>query len=88
MAIPEPFTHNFNTLLRAARDGALALVECKDKATSEPRYVLCAIAQDADEFAITPFGHLCMGNPFDEYVDPGTAMDMDEGGATTVAKEV
>lgn len=39
MAIPKVFRDNFTTLLRAATDGNLALLECTDAATGEPRYV-------------------------------------------------
>ena len=70
MAIPEVFQKNFDTLLRAADEGHLALMECKDAATGEPRYVLCAVGWDGREFAMTPFGHLHDGNPFDAYVPP------------------
>jgi hypothetical protein len=47
MSIPECARVNFNTLLRAAACGDLALVECADAATGEPRYVICAIARGA-----------------------------------------
>ncbi len=43
MSIPEYVRANFNTLLRAAGCGDLALVECADAMTGEPRYVLCAL---------------------------------------------
>jgi hypothetical protein len=46
MAIPAAHRANFDTLLRAAADGNLALLECADAATGEPRYVLCAIGFD------------------------------------------
>jgi hypothetical protein len=59
MSIPEYACANFNTLLRAAACGDLALLECADAVTGEPRYVLCALcryrhnAHNA-EFAIMP----------------------------------
>lgn len=71
--ITEGYKHNFETLLRAAADGRLALVECTDKATGEPRYVIAAIADvpdNPDQRDIVPFGHLCNGNPYDEYEPP------------------
>ncbi len=71
MAIPDGHRRNFSTLLRAAENGDLALVECTDASTGEPRYVLCAVARDADEmFVMTPFGHLADGNPYDHYRPP------------------
>ncbi len=39
MSIPEYVRTNFNTLLRAAARGDLALVECADAVTGAPRYV-------------------------------------------------
>lgn len=72
MAIPEPYRTNFDTLLRAARQGDLALMECADAATGEPRYVLCALGRDGVDYVVTPFGHLADGNPFDLYRPPGS----------------
>lgn len=70
MAIPEPYRRNFETLLRAAADGHLALLECTDALTGVPRYVVTAVGRDGDDFVITPFGHLQEGNPFDAYIPP------------------
>ena len=61
---------NFNTLLRAAADGRLALLECKDAATGEYRAVICAVGNDSDEYLFTPFGHLSVTNPFEAYTPP------------------
>jgi len=55
MSIPEYARANFNTLLRAAACGDVALLECADAVTGEPRCVLCAIARDRAEYTITPF---------------------------------
>jgi len=70
MAIPDYLRGNFNTLLRAAADGNLALMECKDAATGEPRYVLCAVGRKGGDYIMTPFGHLAEGNPYDAYIPP------------------
>ncbi|NML91222.1 MULTISPECIES: DUF6117 family protein [unclassified Sphingobium] len=70
MAIPDYLRGNFNTLLRAAADGNLALMECKDAATGEPRYVLCAVGRKGGDYIMTPFGHLAEGNPYDAYMPP------------------
>ena len=58
------------TLLRAASSGDLALMECADVATGEPRYVICAVGRDEGDFVFTPFGHLADGNPFEIYRPP------------------
>lgn len=70
MAIPDHARTNFNTLLRAAQAGDLALMECLDAQTREPRYVLCAVGRDGPEFLFTPFGHLAPDNPFEAYFPP------------------
>lgn len=70
MAIPDHARTNFNTLLRAAQAGDLALVECLDAQTREPRYVLCAVGRDGPELLFTPFGHLAPVNPFEAYLPP------------------
>jgi hypothetical protein len=71
MAIPDHARTNFDTLLRAASDGNLALLECLDAATREPRYVLCAVGRSEDGYVFSPFGHLADGNPNEAYLPPG-----------------
>jgi hypothetical protein len=71
MAIPDGARKNFDTLLRAARDGNLALIDCLDAMTRKPRYVLCAIGRSNGECVMTPFSHLASGNPYDAYLPPG-----------------
>lgn len=70
MAIPDYARTNFSTLLRAAGDGNLALMECQDAMTGEPRYVLCAVGRDGTNYVFTPFGHLAAQNPYDAYLPP------------------
>ena len=70
MSIPDHARANFQTLLRAAGSGDLALMECADVATGEPRYVICAVGRDEGDFVFTPFGHLADGNPFEIYRPP------------------
>lgn len=75
MAIPAYAAKNFQTLLRAAQAGHLALMECTDAATGEPRYVICAVGRDHGDFVFTPFGHLADGNPYEQYVPPESGRD-------------
>jgi hypothetical protein len=70
MAIPEAFVRNFRTLLKAAEQGDLALMECVDAGTGAPRYVICAVGREGGEYLMTPFGHLHEGNPFEAYIPP------------------
>jgi hypothetical protein len=75
MAIPDAHIRNFETLLRAAAQGDLALVECLDAQTGEPRYVICAIGRDGGDYGMTPFGHLHDGNPFEAYLPPAGGVE-------------
>jgi hypothetical protein len=68
MAIPDHASRNFQTLLRAAEAGHLALMECTDAKTREIRYVICAVGRQDGDYVFTPFGHLADGNPFEMYV--------------------
>lgn len=70
MAIPEPYRRNFQTLLDAAADGNLALMECSDAASGVPRYVIVAVGRIDGDFTMTPFGHLHDGNPYEAYHPP------------------
>ena len=70
MSIPDHARANFDTLLRAASNGDLALMECTDAITGEPRYVICAVGREGTDYLFTPFGHLADGNPYDAYLPP------------------
>jgi hypothetical protein len=72
MCIPDHARANFQTLLRGAADGNLALMECNDIA--RPRYVICAAGRDGTDFVFAPFGHLADGNPYDAYLPPPEAL--------------
>src|SRR3546814_3566134 len=54
MSIPDHARTNFNTLLRTASDGNLALMECADAVTGETRYVICTVGRDGGDFVMTP----------------------------------
>ncbi len=74
MSIPDHAHANFQTLLRAAENGHLALMECADALTGEPRYVICAVGREGSDFLFTPFGHLADGNPYEAYVPPSESL--------------
>jgi hypothetical protein len=46
MAIPDFARANFETLMKAAKAGDLALMECTEVASGETRYVLCAVGRE------------------------------------------
>ena len=70
MSIPGHARANFETLLRAAADGNLALMECNDAVTGETRYVICTVGRDGTDFVFAPFGHLADGNHYYAYLPP------------------
>ncbi|MDD4616023.1 MAG: DUF6117 family protein [Alphaproteobacteria bacterium] len=70
MAIPDYARENFETLLRAAESGDLALMECTEVASGSTRYVIVAVGRDKEDYVFTPFGHLAEGNPFEMYCPP------------------
>jgi hypothetical protein len=55
MSTPDHARANFQTLLRAAADGNLALMGCRDAATGEIRYVICAVGRVSVKSVFTPF---------------------------------
>ena len=74
MSIPDHAHANFQMLLRAAENGDLALMECADALTGEPRFVICAVGREGSDFLFTPFGHLADGNPYEAYVPPSESL--------------
>jgi len=56
MSIPDFVRDNFRTLLRAAGEGNLALMECLDAETAQPRYVICAVGRDGADTRSHPSG--------------------------------
>lgn len=71
MALTKVQRKNFNTLLKAAENGHLALMECKDAKTGESLAVLCAANRNEDgSVDFVPFGHMAPGNPYEAYLPP------------------
>lgn len=70
-AINDSYKKNFKTLERAWKNKAVALVSAIDKATGEPRVLICAMQVNEDE-SITPvpFAVMVWGNPFEMFHDP------------------
>lgn len=79
MALSKAYIDNFNTMLRAAKAGHLAIMECTDIASGEMRAVICAAQEDRDgQVHMVPFGHLCPGNPYEAYLPPVVDLTGDE----------
>jgi len=62
---------NFETLLRAADNGHLALVSAIRKADQKTVALVCAMQTNEDEtITPVPFAILVEGNPFELFEDP------------------
>lgn len=69
--IPDHIAANFTTMVEAAKNGDLAVLSGADAATGEPRYIICSVHREDDgRYMMTPFGHMCAGNGFEEYRPP------------------
>lgn len=70
-ALTEGQRANFNTLLRAATSGDLALVSARRKRNGKPIAILCAMQRNEDgTISPVPLAKQFDGNPYDELMDP------------------
>jgi hypothetical protein len=73
VSIPDYCRTNFHTMLRAAADGQLALMQCTDAVTGEPVMVVCMVNATDDESGdveMVPVAHMFAGNPYDGLLPP------------------
>ncbi len=68
--IPQSHNDNFDALHRAFDDGAACLLECHERATGRPVYVICAVNRRGDEVELVPFATLFNDNPYDMLLPP------------------
>lgn len=68
--IGEAYKANFDTMLRAAANNDLALMECKDKKTGESVKVVCMVSRDGEDYIFMPVAKLFDGDPFEELEPP------------------
>jgi len=69
--IPQPYRDNFSTLQRAFGAGDACLLECQERATGKPVYVLCAVNCREEEYELVPFAQLFDDNPYERLTPPG-----------------
>lgn len=88
MAIPDGYRINFETLVRAAQNGDLALMECTNKKTGKPVYVITAVndpkiervtkLEEPDEnYEFVPLAQMFDKSPYDTLDPPTTTPDKD-----------
>ena len=72
--LPEPICRalkpNLETMLRAAANGDLCIMECQLKSTGETVAAICAASRDEDEVTMTPFGVMLCGNTYEMLTPP------------------
>ena len=74
--IPQPHRDNFNTLNQAFSDGAACLLECHERATGKPVYVICAVnRRSPEDYELVPFARLFDDNPYELLAPPGEMAD-------------
>lgn len=71
MALTHKAKITFNTLLDAATEHRLCLVQCSDIKTGKPVSVICETWEEGGQVVINPLGKLFRGNPFNEVTPPG-----------------
>lgn len=70
-ALAGSYVMNFNTLMRAAGDGAMCLMSAIRKADGKAVALVCAMQVNEDKtFTPVPFAVMCEGNPFEDFEDP------------------
>jgi hypothetical protein len=71
MALQEGDRKNFNTLLKAAKNGDLALVESRRNSDGQYVALIAMVYQEpSGEYVIVPVGEMVAGDPFQLYADP------------------
>jgi hypothetical protein len=73
LALTDVQITNFQTLLRSARDGDLALVECRRRRDGAIAAVLCAVGCDGDATCLTPVAEVIAGDALAMYDPPNSS---------------
>lgn len=70
-SLQEHHAANFNTMLKAAKHGDLALVSCLDAETGEPVAAICMVNRHEDgDYSFVPVARMIEGNPYEQLVPP------------------
>ncbi len=71
MALTRKASMTFGTILEAASEHRLCLVECEDRKTGKKVSVICETWQDNGNIMMNPLGKLFSGSPYNEVTPPG-----------------
>lgn len=71
-AISQVCRKNLDTIVEAARNGDLALLDCQDVKTGKPVVALIAVYRDENgDFDFVPLAKMFDGDPYEELNPPG-----------------
>lgn len=68
--ITKEYKANFETLKKAFKNKAIALMECTDAETGKPVITVCAVNIVNGEYELIPLAKMFDGNPFEELLPP------------------
>ena len=68
--ITKGYRANFETLERAFKNKAVALMECTDAVTGKPVIAICAVNTVNGEYEFSPLAKMFDGNPYEELNPP------------------
>jgi hypothetical protein len=88
MAIPAAIKNNFHTLEQAFRKGDIALLECRNRASGESAYAICAVnfisqSGSESEIELVPFGLMLSTDPYETLI-PASDPEFDDGAKKNV----
>lgn len=67
MALAKGHKTNLETIIRAANDGALAVLEVEEIETGAPAALLVAVVFDGTNYNFTPMARMFDDNPYERY---------------------
>ena len=66
-------SENLETLIRAARDGALCIMEVTDSKTGDLVDAVCAVNIDGENYDLVPLAVMVRENSYERFVPPEMA---------------
>ncbi len=75
----DPRANRGVTSSQAFSDGAACLLECRERVTGRPVYVLCAVNRRGPDYEMVPFARLFDDNPYALLAPPGERDEQSSG---------
>jgi hypothetical protein len=70
MPIERGYVRNFETLIRAAKNGDLALLDTQDKETGKRVIAVVAVGRNGEQYEMSPLAKMFDGDPYEELNPP------------------